>query len=66
MRKLFVAGNWKMNTSSAEAEALINGLKPLIADVNQVDIAVAPPFVYLHKVIYMAKDSGIQVGPRKC
>jgi len=66
MRKPFVAGNWKMNTSAAEAEVLVKVLKPLIADVDNVDMAVAPPFVYLHKVIYTAKGSGILVGAQNC
>jgi len=66
IRKPFVAGNWKMNTSAVEAEALINALKPLIVDVDSVDVAVAPPFVYLHKVIYTAKDSPILVGAQNC
>jgi triosephosphate isomerase len=66
MRKPFVAGNWKMNTSAAEAEALVKGLKPLIADVDNVDMAVAPPFIYLHKVIYTVKGSGILVGAQNC
>jgi len=66
MRKPFVAGNWKMNTSTAEAEALVKDLAGLVADVSGVDIAVAPPFVYLHKAVYMAKDSQILVGAQNC
>ena len=66
MRKPFVVGNWKMNTSTSEAEALINGLKPMIADVDNVDVGVAPPFVFLHKVIYTAKESRILVGAQNC
>jgi triosephosphate isomerase len=66
MRKPFVAGNWKMYTSAAEAEALVKGLKPLTAGADSVDVAVAPPFVYLHKVIYTVKDSGILVGAQNC
>lgn len=31
MRKPIIAGNWKMNKTNAEAEALINELKPLVA-----------------------------------
>jgi triosephosphate isomerase len=66
MRKPFVAGNWKMNTSAAEAETLINGLKPLVADADGVDVAVAPPFVYLHKAVYTAKGSPVLVGAQNC
>jgi triosephosphate isomerase len=65
-RKLYIAGNWKMNTSAATAEALIQGLKEKIADVDSVDVAVAPPFVYLHKAVYTAKGSLIKVGAQNC
>jgi triosephosphate isomerase len=66
MRKPFVAGNWKMYTSNAEAEALINGLKPLVSDVADVEIAVCPPFVYLSKAVYLVKGSNIRVGAQNC
>ena len=32
MRKYVIAGNWKMNKTPAQATALINELKPLVAD----------------------------------
>jgi triosephosphate isomerase len=66
MRKPFVAGNWKMNTTSSEAETLIQGLKSFVSDINNVDIAVCPPFVYLHKAVYLTNDSNIQVGAQNC
>lgn len=66
MRKPFVAGNWKMNTTAAEAEALIKSLKDQITEASGVDVAVAPPFVYLHKAVYTAQGSAIQVGAQNC
>ncbi|NQT23944.1 triose-phosphate isomerase [candidate division KSB1 bacterium] len=66
MRKLYIAGNWKMNTTTTEAEALVKELKVLVADMTEVDMAVAPPFVYLHKAVYLAKDSQIKVGAQNC
>ncbi len=32
MRKKIIAGNWKMNKTPSEAVALINELKPLVAE----------------------------------
>ena len=32
MRKKIIAGNWKMNKTPSEAVALINELKPLVAN----------------------------------
>lgn len=66
MRVPYVAGNWKMNTSEAEAQTLIDELKTQIEDVADVDVAVAPPFVYLHKAVYLAKDSVLKVGAQNC
>lgn len=62
MRKNFVAGNWKMNTTSAEAEALIQNLKAAVSDISDVDIAVCPPFPYLMQIAGWLEGSPIQVG----
>ena len=40
MRIPFVAGNWKMNTSLAEAKQLVAQLIPLVADLKNVHMAV--------------------------
>ncbi len=61
-RKLFVAGNWKMNTSLAEATALAAGLAEKIGSVESVDIAVCPPFVYIPAVVAAVAGSNIAVG----
>jgi len=66
MRKLFIAGNWKMNTSTAETESLLKAFIPLVSDVQNIDIAVCPPFVYLHKAVYLTQSSNIQVGAQNC
>ena len=55
-----------MNTDSAEAGALIDGLKALVADVDNVDIAICPPHVYLHQAVYLTRDSNVQVGAQNC
>jgi len=62
MRKLFVAGNWKLNNRLSEAVDLVNGLKREIGDVEEVDIAVCPTAVSLVEVVDTAVDSNIKVG----
>ena len=62
MRKLFVAGNWKMNKTMLEAVELVNGLKREIGDVEAVDIAVCPVSVCLSEVGDLTADSNIKVG----
>jgi triosephosphate isomerase len=49
-RRLFIAGNWKMNTSAAEARELATALAGKIGSEEAVDLAVAPPYVYLAAV----------------
>lgn len=49
-RKLFIAGNWKMNTSSQESSALAAALVEKIGSIDSVDLGVAPPFVHLARV----------------
>ena len=62
MRKPFIAGNWKMNNTRAAAKDLVSALKPLVADVKNVEIAVAPTFTCLQDVAEILKDSNIELS----
>lgn len=62
MRKPFVAGNWKMNKLVAEAVALAEALKPLVANTNNVDIAVCPTYLALDAVGKALAGSNIMLG----
>jgi len=65
MRKLFVAGNWKMNLDEADATALAGDLRANLSGDQvfaKVDVAVYPPFVYLPAVGKVLSNSKIQVG----
>ena len=61
-RKLFIAGNWKMNTSSASSAALAGELVKLMGTVQEVDVAVCPPLVYLPAVGKALAGSRIALG----
>lgn len=61
MRTPIIAGNWKMNKTPEETIALINGLKPLVADAK-AEVVVCPPFVCLPAAVEAVKGSNIQVG----
>ncbi|OPX24447.1 MAG: triose-phosphate isomerase [Planctomycetales bacterium 4484_123] len=61
-RKLFIAGNWKMNTNAASARALAEALVEKIGSVEAVDLAVCPPFVYLSAVGEVLAASRIALG----
>ena len=61
MRKILVAGNWKMHGSSAMVASLLDGL--LAAPrIESVDLAVFPPFPYLAQAQAMLAGSGIELG----
>ena len=61
MRKKIIAGNWKMNKTPSEAVALINELKPLVAN-DEVDVVFCVPAIDIIPAIEAAKDSNIQIG----
>src|SRR5206468_3099086 len=64
-RTKFVAGNWKMNTTKAEAVQLA---RAVAADAPKagVQVGVAPPFVYLDAVGQVIKGSAVLLGAQDC
>ena len=60
-RKKIIAGNWKMNMTPSEAVALVNTLKPLVAN-EEVDVVFCVPAIDIIPVVEAAKGSNIQVG----
>jgi triosephosphate isomerase len=47
MRRLIVAGNWKMNTNLADATILATMIKNRVEDLPGVEIVLCPPAIYL-------------------
>jgi triosephosphate isomerase len=63
MRRLFVAGNWKMTQTHASAVSLARGVvEGATAHVESVDVAVAPPHVYLAAVREVLGVSGVKLA----
>jgi len=64
MRKKIVAGNWKMNKSFFEAEELIADIAEALEeiDLNNTEVVVCPPFVYLEMATDIAEECDIKVG----
>lgn len=61
MRKKIIAGNWKMNKTPSEAVALVNELKPLVAN-EEVDVVFCVPAIDIIPCIEAAKGSNIEIG----
>ncbi len=62
MRTPMIAGNWKMNTTVAEAVALAVELRRGLADFNNVDRVLCPPFVSLAAVGQVLQGSSVRLG----
>ncbi len=60
-RTPFIAGNWKMNKTVAEAEMYIAALLPRLAAVAGVDVAICPPFTALEAMVNSTRGSNVQV-----
>ncbi len=61
MRKKIVAGNWKMNKTPSEAVALIDELKPLVAN-DDVDVVFCVPAIDIIPAVEATKGTNIEVG----
>lgn len=61
MRKPIIAGNWKMNNTASSGVALVNALKPLLANAD-CDVAVCVPAILIPAVSEAVKGSNIKVG----
>jgi triosephosphate isomerase len=60
-RKKFIAGNWKMHTTSESARALATAIVAGVTD-TRVRVAVAPPFPYLALVAEVLAGSPVSLA----
>ena len=62
MRDFLVAGNWKMNGSSAANAELVAGIIAGVPEGSGFSLLVCPPFPYLASVVAQAEGSVVKVG----
>ncbi len=62
MRRMMVAGNWKMNKTNAEAVALVEAMIPGLEAIQSVDNVVFPAFTALAPVSELLKGTSIGCG----
>lgn len=66
-RRRFIAGNWKMHKTGAEALALVRDLRGQVSMLrDKVEVAVAPPFTALAAVAKALEDSNVAVAAQNC
>jgi triosephosphate isomerase len=62
IRQKFVVANWKMHTTTFEANALATGIVDGIGHDNTATVILCPPFPYLALVGNILSGSGIDLG----
>jgi triosephosphate isomerase (TIM) len=62
MRRVVIAGNWKMFKTRSETGAFFDALIPEILDVEHCDIVVAPPFTALATAVEEAEGTRVDVS----
>ena len=60
-RRPFIAGNWKMHKTVAEAEAFIGALLPRAGAVEDVDVVICPQYLALQAMVDSTRGSAVQV-----
>jgi len=61
-RKPIITGNWKMNKTSAEARELASRLIPLVSEVRDREIVLAPPFTSIPAVADTIKGTNMALA----
>lgn len=61
-RRYFIAGNWKMHNTLAEARALMKGIRETLPERLEVDVAVCPPSTLLYPMGKELDGTSIKLG----
>jgi triosephosphate isomerase len=62
MRIPLIAGNWKMFKTIADTTKHVKALRPLVKDITDVEIVVAPPFPSIHAAAESLRGSNVLVA----
>src|SRR5918997_3628392 len=60
-RTPFIAGNWKMHKTVAEAEEYIQDLLPRVSSADDVDVAICVPYTDLQAMVDSTRGSRVEV-----
>jgi triosephosphate isomerase len=62
VRTPILVANWKMHMTAAEAVAYAEAFVPQVGDVEDVDVALAPPFTALERLSHALSGSNIALA----
>jgi len=65
-RRPFFCGNWKLNGTIAESLALATDVRNGVADLREVDVAVAPSFTAIYAVAKRLEAGPVTVAAQDC
>lgn len=66
MRRVIIAGNWKMNKTISESIELSSFLRRSLADIVEIEIVLCPSFTSLSDVNEVIMDTNIKLGAQDC
>lgn len=61
-RKKLIAGNWKMNKTSADGVALVRDIVAAVGKQSDVEVVVCPPFTALESAGKVLEGSDVKLG----
>ena len=61
-RSAVIAGNWKMNMTTAETTDFMKALAPKVADVKEAKVVLCVPFVDIAAAVEATKGTNIEIG----
>jgi triosephosphate isomerase (TIM) len=61
-RRRVIAGNWKMYKNQKQTRAFFRAFKPLVIDISDCDIVIAPPFTDIPTAVKAAKGTTIGIS----
>lgn len=62
MRKSLIVANWKMNKAIGESEDFVRSFLPMVKNITDVDILIAPPFTSLGAVFRLLETTDIKLA----
>ncbi|MGB7730928.1 MAG: triose-phosphate isomerase [Candidatus Acidiferrum sp.] len=61
-RRRVIAGNWKMYKNQKQTRAFFRAFKPLVIEISDCDIVIAPPFTDILAAVKAAKGTTIGIS----
>lgn len=62
MRRVIIAGNWKMHKNISESIDLANSIKRALADIQGIEMVLCPPLTSLSDVKEVIMDTNLKLG----